>query len=204
VSSYGWKENFSGDKNQVMEIFSHGLWTLALNEAVARRTKSAHMRRYLEFLLFFSVFPDLFSFTPYAVARIFQGSDIFHRLGNSLVPAYMLQSYRISHSLAVWLLVFLAVWVVRKRLLVSLWGWALHILIDIFSHNNSTFATSFLYPFSDISFQTFDWGSSIFMIVNYGLLTVICFWLYHSYRRTKTDHRTLKHSAVMADEIGSE
>jgi hypothetical protein len=57
-------------------------------------------------------------------------------------------------------------------------GWALHILIDIPTHQG-IFAVRFLWPLSHYAFSGIRWESPSFFAANYGLLCLVwaCIWL---------------------------
>jgi hypothetical protein len=58
-----------------------------------------------------------------------------------------------------------------------MWGWALHIVIDIFTHKNF-YETPFLFPVSGFRFSHgISWAHPTFMLVNYlALATVYVIW----------------------------
>ncbi len=68
--------------------------------------------------------------------------------------------------------------VVYSRLIYwPMWGWLLHILIDIPTHKNF-YETPFLFPLSGYRFSHgISWGHPTFMIINYGALAAVyLFW----------------------------
>ena len=178
-----------------MDIFAHTLWTSALaREANAIREKgktSSEIKKRnhvsVGWAAFFGIFPDLFAFTiPFflrfylvvvggnSLGEFFRRppEDTNHGLGDGFNLAHNLYNY--SHSLVIWAVVFIIVWVYFKRPRFELFGWALHILIDIPSHVLAFFPTPFLFPISDYRFPYgVQWSNWYFMVINYSLLLVV-------------------------------
>jgi len=166
-----------------MDILAHGLWTNVMYKVIPNTQKDRKITRWG---IFFGIFPDLFAFTP-----VF--TDVFFRLiffgqrlhfgppedNGQTIPLDNLTHhlYNLSHSLVVWALVFALAWLIFRRLPWVLLGWALHICIDIFSHNSHFFATPFLWPISNFHVEGWSWGSPVFMIVNYSLLLILYIFL---------------------------
>ncbi len=83
------------------------------------------------------------------------------------------QLYQISHSLFVFSAVFGIVWLIRRRPVLEMLGWPLHILIDIPSHTLRFFPTPFLWPVSSYHFDGISWGNRWFMLVNYSAIAAV-------------------------------
>ena len=82
--------------------------------------------------------------------------------------------YQYSHSLVIWAFVFILVWVISKRPRYELFGWALHILIDIPSHALSFYPTPFLFPLSSYRFPYgVQWSNQWYMMINYTALLFV-------------------------------
>jgi hypothetical protein len=166
-----------------MDILAHTLWTTA----VARKAKIEGEKKKKRFKLnlawtaFFSIFPDLFAFTiPFILSfyKVITGQQVFgsfgtrHQVADGFNLAHTL--YQNSHSLVIWLLVFLVVWLISKRPRLELLGWMFHILIDIPSHSILFFPTPFLFPISNYVFPYgIAWSNTWFMIVNYTALLLV-------------------------------
>lgn len=132
--------------------------------------------------IFFGVFPDILAFTPVWVYIFYR--MIFLRAGfvfispednGGHIPLEQLTHtlYQLSHSLVVWLVIFGIIWLIFRKTPWILLGWALHICIDIFSHNSHFFPTPFLWPISSFYVNGWSWAEPVFMIVNYGLLLIL-------------------------------
>ncbi|MBP7805291.1 MAG: hypothetical protein KA052_03690 [Candidatus Pacebacteria bacterium] len=157
-----------------MDIFAHTLWAAVgakgLNGALHRRASSVGWTAFL------GVAPDFFAFGLTFLASLpslFSGEG-FHRSSLSGLPHEL---YNYSHSLVIWAAVFLLVWAIRKKPWLPLFGWALHILIDIPSHVISFYPTPFLFPLSEYRFPYgIQWSNKWYMIINYTLLAAV--WIY--------------------------
>ncbi len=165
-----------------MDIFAHTLWTNAgargANALAEKKQKKFHIN--VGWTAFWGVFPDLFAFgVPFILTlyKIISGQaspDSFgahHGLIAGFDIAHFLYQY--SHSLVIWAVVFLVVWIVSKRPRYELLGWMLHILIDIPSHTLSFFPTPFLFPLSQYVFPYgVQWSNMWYMLINYTALAV--------------------------------
>jgi len=170
-----------------MDIFAHTLWANALARGANKisEKKKKPLKINLFWAGFFGVFPDLFAFSIPFVIRfynsIFHGAQFFDRTGGGFDIAHYLYNY--SHSLVIWAVVFLIVWAIYKRPRYELFGWALHILIDIPSHVIGFFPTPFLFPISDYRFPYgIQWSNQWYMIINYTALLFVwvsIFWNKH-------------------------
>ncbi len=163
-----------------MDIISHGLWGGVL---AGRKTK---MSFWLAF--FFGVAPDLFSFGIFFVQRLFTGDLDFHKGGHpdieSIAP-YVNTLYNFTHSLVVFSVVFVLVWLFFERPIYEMFAWMFHILLDIFTHSYEFFPTPFLYPISDFKVNGTSWGHPIIFFPNLILLIITYSYFYYSSRRTK-------------------
>ena len=158
-----------------MDIFAHALWTTAVATPLQRRSPQ---RISLGWATFFGIFPDVFSFAIPAVVRIWWYAT---GVTPSLLPdtktagrfQFVWQLYHASHSLVIFTLVFAIVWLIFRRPVFELLGWALHILIDIPTHQGM-FAVHFLWPFSSYGFSGIRWENPWFMAANYAAL-ILCY-----------------------------
>lgn len=177
-----------------MDVFAHILWTSAAARAGNVALEKKHKRRMsIAWTAFWGVFPDLFAFGITFVAMIpaiLRGGFVFEHHRISGLPAEL---YNYSHSLVLWAVVFLITWAIMKRIPFPLFGWALHILIDIPSHGNGFFLTPFLFPLSDYRFtHGIPWSNMWYMIINYtALLSVFSYLLVHDWkaRRKEREHK---------------
>lgn len=172
-----------------MDILSHGLWAGVLSKVAHRRYKCS-----LSFKqsFFWGVFPDLFAFvlpTMIVVGLILTGNASWNDfqtphnpeppilVKNGIVPLTGLL-YNISHSLVIFIGVFILVRLIFKRWVFELGGWLLHIVADIPTHSYTFYPTPFLWPFSDWKFDGLPWSTPWFMLLNYSMLVALYGILY--------------------------
>jgi hypothetical protein len=158
-----------------MDILAHSLWT---NVVFYKKFRLETKQRLLA--VFFGILPDLVSFVPSTVYLLFVGKRFSPALfGSDLwVFKYAEASYNYSHSMVIFLGIALLIFIVRKgNMYLPMWGWALHIVIDIFTHKNF-YETPFLFPVSGFRFSHgISWAHPTFMLVNYlALATVYVIW----------------------------
>lgn len=154
-----------------MDIASHGLWG---GVGFGRNNRRAF---WLAF--FFGVAPDLFSFGVFFVARIFTNRFSFEHNGPpdlAIIPGYIFTLYNVTHSLVVFAVVCGLTWYFRKRLLIPMCAWALHIITDIFTHSDAYFPTPFLWPLSSYHFSGVSWGTPYIFFPNLILLALAYLW----------------------------
>lgn len=175
-----------------MDVFAHTVWTNAVFHL------KYHNQRRLRYLAaFFGVFPDLVSFAPlfiylFVSGRMFNNSELHNWFfGSSWTYRFAEESYNYTHSLVVFGFCFLLVLLVgniyqyfKKNALYRHWlpwpmfGWALHIFIDIPSHPDY-YHTPIFFPLSGWQFaHGLSWADSTYMVINYGLLIAAYIGLY--------------------------
>lgn len=169
-----------------MDILAHALWTGAAAKFVHLKTRQP-LR--VGWAAMWGVFPDLFSFTIPAIVRIW-----WYLTGttHSLLPdahsaphfQYVWQLYHCSHSLVVFAVVFGLAWTILRRPVLEMLGWALHILIDISTHQG-IFAVHFLWPLSNYGFNGIRWENRWFMAANYAGLLAAFAWLWVHKRKVR-------------------
>lgn len=166
-----------------MEILAHTLWTTAgvrkVNAVSKKRGKLYRMNMF--WTAFWGIFPDFFAFTiPFLISfyKVLTGQQMFgsfstrHQVADGFNLAHDLYQY--SHSLVIWVLIFMILMLILRRPPWVLVGWALHILIDIPSHSLAFFPTPFLFPISEYRFPYgVAWSNYWFMIVNYSALIIV-------------------------------
>lgn len=154
---------------------AHGLWGGAL---FGRKT-SWQWRA----ALLLGMMPDLLAFGPFLLSRI--GRSDFR-----VFPAYVYESYDVTHSLVVWIAVATLIWVIRKQFPWIFCAWAFHILCDIPFHEISFFPTPYLWPFHTPLVNGMHWAQPAVMIPNYGaLILVYSCWMWIRYRRQRAEIR---------------
>ena len=187
-----------------MDILAHTLWTTATARKgnIEGEKKNKKFKVNLYWTAFLGIFPDLFAFTlPFIFSfyKVITGQQVFgsfntrHQVADGFNLSHTLYQY--SHSLALWLLVFLIVWLIFKRPIWELLGWGLHILIDIPSHSVLFFPTPFLFPISTYVFPYgIAWSNIYFMIINYTALVLL--WggfLFKKYKKNRfLNHEEIK------------
>ena len=176
-----------------MDIFAHAFWTHAIHRSTAIQKKFNLTKKEIWLVIFFGIAPDLFSFGIFFVERIyrwlFRSSEFFlsGAPDPSSIPHYVYNAYNYTHSLVIFLLFFCIIWLLRKKAPWLIFGWGLHILIDIFSHSTDFFATPFLFPLSDVKINGVSWGHPVFMVINYSsiILIYLIFYLFKKSRYAK-------------------
>lgn len=166
-----------------MDILAHGLWANIIYKAIPETRGD---RKTTNWGIFFGIFPDLSAFTPVFAYIFYQTVFLGQKLAlvrpednGQAIPLSSLTHnlYNFSHSLIIWGVVFLLAWLVFKKLPWVLFGWGLHIGLDIFSHSSKFFPTPFLFPFSKFTINGWSWAEPVFMLVNYGLLLILYLFL---------------------------
>ncbi len=177
-----------------MDVLAHTLWT----NAVAY-TKYAQDRRQRYWAAFFGVMPDLVAFVPVFIYMIVSGIFFHSASRNGFMNNYQhptgiyeftIQAYNYTHSLIVFGIAFVSIWLARRgRPYWPMVGWALHIVIDIFTHPDF-FRTPFLYPLSGVrNTHAISWGDPIFMVINYSCLIGIYILIYRYKKHNRTHAR---------------
>jgi hypothetical protein len=177
-----------------MDIFSHGLYG---GVAFGRKSRWSY---WLAF--FFGIAPDLFSFGLFFILTFLGFAE--HpdwSSGNhpdpSAIPAFVHSLYDGTHSLVVFAVVFGLVWLIRKRPLIEMLGWPLHISVDIPTHSEKFFPTPFLWPISDFHVNGTNWGRPEIFIPNLLVLAGLYFaWFYYARRQKDTTDASATRSIV--------
>ncbi len=159
-----------------MDIVSHGLWGGAAFGRSNRRDF------WLSFA--FGIAPDLISFGVFmvmAVLGLVSGINLGVRPPvDSEIPSYVHTLYALTHSLVVFAVAYLAVYLVRRRHLYPMFAWLLHILVDIPTHATDFFPTPFLWPLTDsVKVDGIPWAHPIIFIPNVILLALTYFWFFY-------------------------
>jgi hypothetical protein len=161
-----------------MDVFAHTLWT---NVVFYKKYRLEKWNRFVAVL--FGVLPDLFSFAPVFIYSFVTRTQFFDLIGKNVwVVRYASESYNYTHSIVFFAAAIGGVYLVRKLMRWSafywpMWGWLLHILIDIPTHRGF-YETPFLFPLSGYQFSHgISWGHPVFMIINYSTLAAVyIFW----------------------------
>jgi membrane-bound metal-dependent hydrolase YbcI (DUF457 family) len=180
-----------------MDVLAHTLWTNAVFHF-----KYARERRLRYLAAFFGVLPDLIGFTPIFLYIVFSGT-IFRTKPpyfqvNNWTAGFAEHAYNYTHSMVVFLALFAVVLLVgnlyqyfSKKALYRFWffwpmlGWALHIVIDFFTHPNF-YSTPILFPVSGYKFHGgISWAEPIFMLINYSLIIAVYVVLHYRSKRIR-------------------
>ena len=169
-----------------MDIVTHGLWGAL---AFGRKSRTSF---WLAFLI--GLAPDLFSFGLLWMAAtlgLAEKPDFSHGTPpESTIPPYIHHLYEVTHSLIVFVVVFLVVRLLLKRPVWELASWGLHILVDIPTHSSAFFPTPFLWPLSDWRFNGWQWMTPTILVPNFVALSLFYAWfLRQSYRPAATPER---------------
>lgn len=160
-----------------MDILSHALWTnLLFAEAPLPVRITA---------IALSVLPDAIPFTPTTVRHFMSQRRPPQKPARPGDPPVGLhfdrwshRAYDVTHSLPIWLAVFGLWYYLSGGVPWAMFGWLVHILVDIPTHTRSFFGTPFLWPFSQYKFDGISWGERWFMRLNYGsLLLMYLYWV---------------------------
>lgn len=173
-----------------MDVLAHTLWTNAVFHL------KYHQQRKMRYLAaFFGVAPDLVGFAPLFGYMILSGRlfrENFPFTPTNWTFGFAEQAYNYTHSLVIFILTAAVVLLAgnlyryfKHQSKFSAWfiwpmfGWALHILLDIPTHPNF-FHTPFLFPLSDYRFTGgVSWAHPKFMLINYGLMILVYSGLFY-------------------------
>lgn len=161
-----------------MDIVSHGLYGGA---SFFNKSKRSFWTA-----VWWGVFPDLFAFGTFFPFYVWEHGfpPVVGRTPSpELIPSYIHMLYNFSHSLVVFITIFAVVWWWRDRPLYELLPWALHILMDIPTHNNHFFPTPFLYPISSYYINGISWGTKWFFISYWIILIAIYVYLFQKRKK---------------------
>ncbi|GIW67042.1 MAG: hypothetical protein KatS3mg095_0940 [Candidatus Parcubacteria bacterium] len=169
-----------------MDIFSHGLWTGAAYKVINKKTKKQFN---IKQAIFWGVFPDIFAFSIsfiFLFINLVSGKINFDNISHLIEiepSAYVIFEltsflYSISHSIMIFFLVFMVLFLIFKRPIWELGGWFLHIILDIPTHSYRFYPTPFLWPISDWKFNGLSWATPWFLLLNYLTIIIVYFFLY--------------------------
>jgi hypothetical protein len=166
-----------------MDIISHALWSGALFKSINLKSKKKKFNLWQA--AFFGMFPDIISFVIplgiFFIIILFQGGfNIPYLLTAVESPPYsniVEMLYNISHSIIIFAAVFLLIWLIFRKPIYILFGWLLHILIDIPTHLVGHFATPFLWPISNFKINgIIYWREPLFMAIDIVAL-ILVYWI---------------------------
>ncbi len=165
-----------------MDVLSHGLWG---GVTVGRSSRKSYWTAFA-----FGVAPDVIAFGPFFGDRLLlHGAEFFEQIARkpdpTLIPAYVHTLYHYTHSLVIFAAAFIIVWIARRKPMMEMLAWGLHICMDIFTHNSAFFPTPFLFPISDWHFDGIPWSSPIIFFPNLAVLAVLYGWYFYRKARPK-------------------
>mgnify|MGYP001574126082 FL=1 len=158
-----------------MDIFSHGLWSYAI----------FHRKKYALKAVLAGILPDILSFGPHFILSIFAGSFVRGKPSLSSIPEYVSTLYNLTHSLIIFTIVVLLIYIFFRKFYIWLLAWPLHTFVDIFTHDASFFPTPFLYPISNYRFNGYSWGHPKFLLIDYSLIVLVYIFIFYSKKRKK-------------------
>jgi hypothetical protein len=162
-----------------LDIVAHALWTTAAGVVGRNKLKQ---RIHLGWLATWGVAPDLVVFTIPACVRIWR---LLTGASKTLLPDgsgprfdWVWGLYNGTHSALVFVICFGAFWLLFQKPVLEMLGWALHIVIDVFTHSG-IFAIKFLWPVSSVHIDGKRWESPWFLAANFSALATfyLCLWL---------------------------
>lgn len=144
-----------------MDYFAHGLWSYII----------FHKTKKPIYAVLFGLLPDTFSWAIFLFYRIFTDGVQPGPPRVSQIPAWVFSLYGLTHSLVIFGIVILVIYLLFNKIPVYMYAWAIHILIDIPTHTREFLPTPFLWPVSNWYFPGIRWASLWFMIINYAAIT---------------------------------
>lgn len=154
-----------------MDIFSHGVWGNLQYRLIPYTREHSYL---IGWGIFFSVFPDLLAFGHafiwMFIKRLKGELKRFPRTPEEyeVLPIHRstLILYNFSHSLIIWALVVLISWIIIGTFPWPLLGWAVHIVIDIPTHEVNFYPTPYLWPLPHKKINGYSWANRDFMAFN--------------------------------------
>ena len=171
-----------------MDIFAHALWAGVGVALVRHRRVVSPRNAFLCVLLAAS--PDLLHMLPllgwwvlgdgslrtlWSYAFAVPGYEPVFPILVNLVAHHL---HCLAHSAIVAGLVTVLLWVWLRHFWIPLAGWWSHILIDVFTHSAAFYPSPVFYPISRRGFDGIAWNLPWFLLLNYGLLAAVVFWLW--------------------------
>lgn len=147
-----------------MDPIVHGV----ISGLIATKKKERNWKQLLPFIVY-GVLPDFYTIFIFGLAAVGIKSGVFDDMFFSF--------YNVTHSLIIWLAVWLIISLGWRRIYwpVSMWG--LHIVLDIVSHQ--TILTPILWPLSDFKINGwFNYQTPKALIITYAIMAplMIFFW----------------------------
>lgn len=165
-----------------MDILSHGLWGFLILKKMKPR---------IQFLaaFIFNLLPDIIPFGMMIIFMIFTGNISYESFSPETLPPFVFITYKITHSFFTFMILFLLFYIIKKHIFWPILGLLIHIIIDIPTHGDNDYITTFLYPFSDYAFDGLRWTNSYIISINFLVLGILYFL---SYRKQSIKVDTIK------------
>ncbi len=151
-----------------MDTFSHALWGRGL----------FGYRSHPWLALLFGAMPDLVSFAPLLVLRLFNGTYVPGPPALETIPAWLFISYNVMHSFVTALLVIGLVAYLNRGVAFAMLAWPFHICLDFPFHTAAYFPTKIFWPLSDYYIDGISWGTPEVWFPNVAGLIVLFSWRY--------------------------
>lgn len=137
----------------------------------------------------FGTMPDLSSF-GLQFTRMLASGELWAMLRNMFsgnvmaaappvdsLPDYVIGNYLVMHSLVVALAAGILIFLFWRKGFLPYLAWPAHILCDIPVHSKSYFATQFLWPLSDWSFDGWSFGRNLWIFAGYwAVILAVLTW----------------------------
>jgi len=140
-----------------MDVLAHGLWGAAL---FGKRSE-----RHWCWAFLLGTSPDLVALGPVTAWQLLSS-------GPTGFPPYVYGAYNVTHSLVVWTVVAVTIWLFKNEVFWIWCAWGLHVCCDIPLHETSFFPTPYLWPFKTQFVNGVYWGHPWLIVVNYTALTI--------------------------------
>ncbi len=153
-----------------MDILSHALWILIIYFNNTKRI----------YAVLFGMLPDIITIIPHLLFDYASYTQTTYDI-----------TYRYTHSLVVFLVIGMIIYLLYKQIIILWLAWGVHIIIDIFTHPSWYYPTPYLFPFYSPSVPfTADYRSYSFLIINYfSILAVLSLIMY---KKGKSNKRKLQ------------
>lgn len=149
-----------------MDLISHGL----INNLIFKSLPTNERW----WAIIFGMLPDLISFSGVMKLEFFKKLLFFKKIPHAFIPLFVFKIYNITHSLVIWAIIFTVIWFLGFKIMaIAFIGWAVHIVIDIFTHSAKSFPTKIFWPLSDWNYSGFTWSSAKFLIIEYSILAIL-------------------------------
>ncbi|NCN25480.1 hypothetical protein COT94_02240 [Candidatus Falkowbacteria bacterium CG10_big_fil_rev_8_21_14_0_10_37_14] len=149
-----------------MDMLSH----ILLNNLVYKDVVPS----YRFWAILFGIAPDMVGFGIMFKVEYLKKALFYNKMPHNLIPRAVFVIYNAAHSLVLWLIVFGLLYLLGQQWWALLWcGWAIHIVVDIFTHGANSFPTKIFWPLSDWYFPGFAWSQRNFLILNYSVFAIL-------------------------------